>query len=256
MGIFLYIIIFLIGTFFGSFFTLAVYRIPRKEDILIKHSYCPNCNSRLGFFDLFPILSYLLLGGKCRYCKSKIRPRYLILEILSGITFVILAYSTKINLLDFNSIINTSSLLLYVAILFIIAGIDKENIKIEKNVVFFGYFIEVLYIIYQYTLGNGNVYQYVIYLILFIVLIFLSNKSIKNNEIEKYKIQNLYLALYVLIYSGWTICALTLVLGFIIMLIYKKILGQTRREQPIGFYLSISNIVIIAISNIVINYII
>ena len=45
----LYVIIFITGCFFGSFFTLAVYRIPRKEDILIKHSYCPNCNHKLGF---------------------------------------------------------------------------------------------------------------------------------------------------------------------------------------------------------------
>ena len=51
----------LLGIFFGSFFTLAVYRIPRKEDILIKHSYCPNCNHKLGFFDLFPVLSYIFL---------------------------------------------------------------------------------------------------------------------------------------------------------------------------------------------------
>ena len=84
MNIFLYAIIFIIGTFFGSFFTLAVYRIPKKEDILIKHSYCPNCNHKLGFFDLFPVFSYIFLGGKCRYCKDKIRPRYLILELLSG----------------------------------------------------------------------------------------------------------------------------------------------------------------------------
>ena len=86
MNTFLYIIIFITGCFFGSFFTLAVYRIPRKEDILIKHSYCPNCNHKLGFFDLFPVLSYIFLGGKCRYCGNKIRPRYLILEILSGLT--------------------------------------------------------------------------------------------------------------------------------------------------------------------------
>ena len=59
---------FIIGTLFGSFFTLATYRIPRKQDIMIKRSYCPNCKHELGFFDLIPILSYLFLGGKCKYC--------------------------------------------------------------------------------------------------------------------------------------------------------------------------------------------
>ena len=59
MEYYIYAIIFLIGAFFGSFFTLAVYRIPKKEDILVKHSYCPNCNHKLGLLDLFPIFSYI-----------------------------------------------------------------------------------------------------------------------------------------------------------------------------------------------------
>ena len=46
---------FIIGTLFGSFFTLATYRLPRKQDIMVKRSYCPNCNHNLGFFD-FPFI--------------------------------------------------------------------------------------------------------------------------------------------------------------------------------------------------------
>ena len=79
-----YILLFIIGTLFGSFYTLAVYRIPKKQDITHTHSYCPNCNHKLGILDLIPVLSYIMLKGKCRYCEQKIRPRYLILEIISG----------------------------------------------------------------------------------------------------------------------------------------------------------------------------
>ena len=118
MKIFLYILIFIIGSFFGSFFTLAVYRIPKKEDILIKHSYCPNCNHKLGLFDLFPIFSYIFLGGKCRYCGLKIRPRYLILEIFSGLTFLILAIVTKTNIENLNSIIDLGFLLVCVYLIY------------------------------------------------------------------------------------------------------------------------------------------
>ena len=75
------IIVFIMGAFLGSFCTLAVYRIPLKQDITHERSYCPNCKHKLGFFDLFPIFSYIFLGGKCRYCKEKIRPRYLIIEV-------------------------------------------------------------------------------------------------------------------------------------------------------------------------------
>ena len=145
MEIFLYAVILITGTFFGSFFTLAVYRIPRKEDILVKHSYCPNCHHKLGFFDLFPILSYILLGGKCRYCKEKIRPRYFILECLTGITFVIVAFSAQFSLQNINSITNTVMILLYLSVLFIVAGIDKEMVHIQTNVVNMLYILYFLY---------------------------------------------------------------------------------------------------------------
>ena len=98
MDIFLYIILFIIGTLFGSFYTLAVYRIPKGQDITHTHSYCPNCNHKLGLLDLFPIFSYIFLGGKCRYCKEKIRPRYFILECLSGLVFILIAYVMNIRI--------------------------------------------------------------------------------------------------------------------------------------------------------------
>ena len=251
---FLYAITFIIGTFFGSFFTLAVYRIPRKEDILIKHSYCPNCNSKLGFFDLFPVLSYILLGGKCRYCKNKIRPRYLILELLTGLTFLILAIAVKIDVFSVNSIINVAFLLIYVSILFIIAGIDKENINIEKSVLTIGFIIELLYIIYQYTLKNLNVYQYVMYLIIFLVAAILLKFIKSNNKKKNYRAQILFLSLYMILYGGLKILGATLALAFIIVLGYKLISKNKGKEIEVGFFLCISNI--LTLTNIIINYIV
>ena len=256
MDIFLYAIIFITGIFFGSFFTLAVYRIPKKEDILIKHSYCPNCNHKLGFFDLFPVLSYIFLKGKCRYCGNKIRPRYLILEVLSGLTFVFISMSLKLNIYNIYNIVNVGFLLIYISVLFIIAGIDKENIKIPKNVVLFGYIIELIYIIYQYTLGNSNVYQYVIYVILFILLLICNNISLTISLKEKYSIQILYLCLYITIFGGSKIFILTVLVTLILTLL--NIIGyrKNKKQIPIGFYLCASNILIITISNVIINYII
>lgn len=82
--------IFVIGCLFGSFFSLATYRIPRHQDIVVKRSYCPKCNHNLGFFDLIPILSYIIRGGKCKYCKEKISIRYLLLELINGLLFLAL----------------------------------------------------------------------------------------------------------------------------------------------------------------------
>jgi len=253
---FIYALIFITGTFFGSFFTLAVYRIPKREDILIKHSYCPNCNHRLGFFDLFPVLSYIFLNGKCRYCGNIIRPRYLILELLSGLTFLIMAIGLKINVFNLNSIINVVFLLIYISILFIIAGIDKENIKIEKSVMLFGFIFELLYIIYQYTVCELNVYQYVIYMILFIISLIIINILTKKSNNKEYTIQVLCLSLYVLIFNGHIIWILTLLFTLIIALIYKIFCKVKLENIPIGLYITITNIIVITISNIITNYII
>lgn len=82
---------FIVGTLFGSFFSLATYRIPRKLDIVKTRSFCPVCKHNLGFWDCFPILSYVTSLGKCRYCKCSISPRYILLEIVNGLVFL-LAY--------------------------------------------------------------------------------------------------------------------------------------------------------------------
>ena len=107
----IYITIFIIGTLFGSFFTLATYRIPLGQDITHKRSYCPNCNHRLEFLDMIPIFSYIFLGGKCRYCKQKIKPRYLLFEIFSGLTFLLFALTLKLDV--FNLSINIIAYLVY-----------------------------------------------------------------------------------------------------------------------------------------------
>lgn len=84
------IFVFITGLMFGSFFTLATYRIPRKIDIVRSRSYCPNCKHKLGFFDCFPILSYISTIGRCRYCKRPISIRYPLIELASGLVFLIL----------------------------------------------------------------------------------------------------------------------------------------------------------------------
>ena len=127
------------------------------------------------------------------YYDGKIRPRYLLLEMLSGFVFVLFAMSIKINILN----ISISALvyfvfgLLYIATLFIIAGIDKEKLQVQKSVLLFGYVLEILYIVYLYIVEHDpNVYRYVIYLSIICVLVLLDivflRKNAKNfNNVKK-----------------------------------------------------------------------
>jgi len=79
------IIIFIFGLVIGSFLNVCIYRIPRKESIVVGSSHCTNCGNRIKWYDLIPLLSYLILLGRCRYCKEKISLQYPCIEFLNGI---------------------------------------------------------------------------------------------------------------------------------------------------------------------------
>jgi len=80
---------FIIGACFGSFFNVCRYRLPRKKSIASPPSYCPQCKHLIAWYDNIPILSYLLLKRKCRYCLKKIPLTYLIVELISAGVFLV-----------------------------------------------------------------------------------------------------------------------------------------------------------------------
>ncbi|HYF82819.1 MAG TPA: prepilin peptidase [Clostridia bacterium] len=87
-AIIVYSYIFFVGCCAGSFYNVCIYRLPRGESLVRPRSHCTSCGHALGFLDLIPVLSYLTLKGRCRYCKSVVSPRYMLVEIICGIMFV------------------------------------------------------------------------------------------------------------------------------------------------------------------------
>ncbi|MCH5324437.1 MAG: prepilin peptidase [Eubacterium sp.] len=85
------IIVFIFGTVIGSFLNVVIYRTPLHMSIVTGPSHCTTCGTRIKPYDLVPIISWCLLGGKCRACKAKISARYTIVEALTGVLFL-LAY--------------------------------------------------------------------------------------------------------------------------------------------------------------------
>ena len=87
MFYFTFLSFFMIGAILGSFYYVVAYRIPKGESIVIPPSHCPNCNHRLGPFELIPIFSYLFQLGKCKNCACRISLFYPIFEIVCGLLF-------------------------------------------------------------------------------------------------------------------------------------------------------------------------
>ena len=89
VNIILYLITFLFGIVIGSFLNVCIYRIPKKEDIVRTRSHCMSCGYQLKWYDMFPVISYVALGGRCRKCKTKLSVQYPLIEALNGVAYVL-----------------------------------------------------------------------------------------------------------------------------------------------------------------------
>ncbi len=83
-----FVFIFAFGCCIGSFLNVVIYRLPRDKSLVKPPSACPACGKHIRFYDNIPLVSWLLLSRKCRYCKAPISPRYFIIELLTGLVFL------------------------------------------------------------------------------------------------------------------------------------------------------------------------
>lgn len=88
----LYVIILALGLIVGSFLNVCIYRIPRDLSIIIPSSRCPSCNNAIKAYDNIPLISFLLLGGKCRYCKAGISLRYPFVESVNALFYALVIW--------------------------------------------------------------------------------------------------------------------------------------------------------------------
>ena len=116
------IFVLLLGLIIGSFSNVCIYRIPRQESLIRPGSHCPKCNQPIKFYDNIPLVSFIILKGKCRYCKEKISWQYPLVEFLTAVLYLLLFLGYGLQLVTFVYMFFCSALI-------IITFIDlKENI--------------------------------------------------------------------------------------------------------------------------------
>ena len=120
------ILVFFIGTVFGSFINATAHRIVRNMDYITERSCCPLCHHQLSFLDMIPIISYVIRKGECKYCRTKIAKRYLITEVLGGIN--------AITCWNLNSNINIKVLFFIILDLLLFMALIDIEIKEIKDV--------------------------------------------------------------------------------------------------------------------------
>ena len=122
-------LIFSLGACLGSFANVCIYRLPKNKQIVSGRSFCPKCKKKINWYDNLPLISFIFLNGKCRNCNKVIPVRYLIVELITGISFLLIYLNFK----NLNTIIFLSILIL---ILIIIFFIDLENFIIPDTLNF------------------------------------------------------------------------------------------------------------------------
>lgn len=132
------LIIFIYGLLIGSFLNVCIYRIPRSESIAWPGSHCPKCNHKLRWYDNIPLLSYLILKGKCRYCNESISKQYPIVEFLNAIIYIIMYF-------NFGYSIDFIFYSLLFSILILITFIDLKEMIIPDLLVIVILILSVLY---------------------------------------------------------------------------------------------------------------
>ena len=124
-----YIGVFIIGCIFGSFSNVCIFRLPNNKKISKGRSFCINCKKEINWFDNLPLLSFVILKGKCRYCNNSIRFQYFLVELIAGLSFI--------SIYHFFGFSITSVLLATLSIFFIIIFfIDLKHYIIPNELTF------------------------------------------------------------------------------------------------------------------------
>jgi leader peptidase (prepilin peptidase)/N-methyltransferase len=128
---FFYIVLGVVGAIIGSFLNVVIHRLPREESIVLPSSKCPSCGTAIAFYDNVPVLSYLMLGGRCRKCKTGISARYPAVEALTALLYVATAWHDGLSIaLPFDLVFVTA----VTALLFI----DAEHMILPNAITYPG----------------------------------------------------------------------------------------------------------------------
>ena len=234
------IIIFIFGLIIGSFLNVIIYRLENGGKIINDRSRCLRCKHTLNWQDLIPVLSFIFLKGKCRYCNNKISWQYPLVEIGTGILFVIV-FSIQYSVF---SIFHLLFLFYITAVLIVIFAYDLKHYIIPDKVIYPAIIITTIFRLFSEFIVDSNI-QYSIFNIqysnfifaafiasffFYSIIILTKGKGMGGGDVKLAFLMGLLL--------GWPVILLSIFLSFIfgsIIGIYLILIGKKKMGGMIPF---------------------
>lgn len=236
-----YIFLFVLGLAIGSFLNVLIYRLPQGLSIFGR-SFCPNCKKKIAWHDNIPLISFILLRGKCRQCRSPISWQYPAVELVTGVLFILIFLflpneSIKYQVLSIKYLFSLGYYLLIVSSLVAIFFIDLKHGIIPDKITYPTIFITFLYIILntKYLILPNLLSALGAFIFFFLLFLFTRGRGMGFGDVKLAFLMGLFLgfpkiivALYVAFLTGAAVSLILVLWG------KKKFSGGT---VPFGPFL-------------------
>lgn len=183
LNLFFYIPLFVLGLAVGSFLNCVIYRLSAGDSFLKGRSFCPHCRHKLSWLDLIPVFSFFALRGKCRYCRKGISWQYPLVELATGLLFLLISYQ-NFQIYNSMSLWFLSSCFLFVisSFLIVIFTYDLKYYLIPDKVIYPAIVVAFIYhSIFHWFYGSMGLWLYglgvTFGIMLFFLFIFLISKG-------------------------------------------------------------------------------
>lgn len=247
------LILFAFGLAVGSFLNVLIDRLPNGESPIFPPSHCDNCKRKLLWYDLIPVISFFMLGRRCRYCHFPIGIWYLVVEVSTGLLFVLTAFylsngSIQYAVLSSTYFITFGYYLFIISSLIVIFFTDLKYGIIPDVVVFAGIFVTFLYLIHNslYSIPNHLLSALAAFLFFLSIYIFTKGKGMGFGDVK--------LAFLLGLFFGFPKIVLVLYIAFLTGAAFSIILiivGKKRLRETIVFgpFLVLGSFVVLFFSN-------
>jgi len=240
------ILIFLTGLIIGSFLNCLIYRLETNKNFVSGRSFCPLCSHKLSFFDLIPIISFLFLKGRCRYCGKKISWQYPLVEIATGLLFLLIFKQFQI----FN-LLNLFYYWLITSFLIIIFVYDLKHYLIPDKVIYPAIAIALIFNFLPHQIFEGGANQFPVFknLILgalasagffFLIWFFSKGKAMGFGDVKLVFFMGLFLGFPKILAALFFSFIIGAIIGMILLVLKKKTL---KSEVPFGPFLVIGTFI-------------